>query len=145
MTKDLPPELNHQLKEVAEEAARACAAPYASIRLLENEHAVIVAEYTPLATHEEAIPITLEGGAWHAIHKLETVHHDIAEGSESGRRIAARDGWRTTLMVPLVVAGAGIGYLTLRRAEVNPFTDAQIATLRTYADRAATLIARTVR
>src|SRR5215468_6029788 len=48
-----------------------------------------------------------------------------------GRDLARRFGWRTTLSAPLLRAGVAIGALLVRRSEVRPFTDRQIALLQT--------------
>src|SRR5262245_43299609 len=60
--------------------------------------------------------------------------HDLATaGAEFpvGQADAVRAGYRTTLSVPLLREGEAIGVIHLRRREVRPFTDTQIALLQT--------------
>ena len=52
------------------------------------------------------------------------------------RRLVPAATWRTQLQVPLCQQGDVIGALNARRAEVRPFTPAQIKLLETFADQA---------
>ena len=66
--------------------------------------------------------------------------HDMLsdEGAEFviGREMSRVDGCHTLLGRPLLREGEAIGAILLRRAEVHPFSDKQIALLQTFADQA---------
>src|SRR5262249_59478812 len=57
-----------------------------------------------------------------------------------GRRLAQEMGHRTALAVPLLHRGASIGVLSIRRTEVQPFTDRHIELLKTFAHQAVIAI-----
>src|SRR4029077_20641750 len=56
------------------------------------------------------------------------------------RALAREHGERTILSVPLMHENESIGAIVLRRTEVHPFSDKQIALLQTFADQAVIAI-----
>ena len=80
-----------------------------------------------------------------AVLDRETVHvHDIAaaeaEFPEARTGQGLKWGVRTVLAAPLMREGVSIGAIHCRRMEVRPFTDKQIALLKTFSDQAVIAI-----
>ena len=134
--------LESALEAICETAALVCEASFGSVRLADGKQVFVAAVVSPLTIEEEPIAITPGGAAWRTILDGETFQHGdmLAEGSENGRRIAARDGWRTSLMTPIESGGKRVGYLTLRRSEVRLFTDEEIGLARGFAEDAGTAL-----
>src|SRR5262252_9906163 len=73
------------------------------------------------------------------VHDLRAAGDEYPEGYQSSLLV----GHRTIIAVPLMRKGEAVGVLTLRRPEVKPFIDKQIALLRTFADQAVIAIENT--
>jgi PAS domain S-box-containing protein len=135
------------LDAVAEHAARLCDASNARIWRLEDDLLRLVASYgesSATMDGREGLPVNRDTVTGRAVCDRRTFHvHDIAaEDSEYplGRRLVKGQGWHTTLATPLVREGAPIGTILVRRTEVRPFSDKQIALLETFAAQAAIAI-----
>src|SRR5262245_13099945 len=139
-----PTNIQPVLQAVAESACRLCEAYDSVIRLCEGERLHVRAHHGPIPVDFVGSPI---GRGWvtgRAFVDRKPVHvHDLQAAADEfpdGSAYARRFGHRTILAVPLLRENEAIGALVIRRAEVRPFTDKQIALLTTFARQAAIAI-----
>ena len=135
------------LDAVAENAARLCDANNAEIFRLENNLLRLVASYgeIPVVIHAyQGVAVDRDTVTGRAACDRRSIHvHDLAteEGEYPvGSINAKREGHRTTLGTPLLREGAPVGVILVRRSEVRPFSDQQIALIETFADQAVIAI-----
>jgi len=135
------------LDSVAEHAARLCDASNARIWRLEDNLLRLVASYgesSATMDFREGLPVDRATVTGRAAYDGRTIHvHDIAaEDSEYpvGSRAVKGQGWHTTLATPLLREGTPIGVILVRRLEVRPFYDKEIALLEAFADQAVVAI-----
>jgi PAS domain S-box-containing protein len=142
-----PSEVQSVLDAVAENAARLCDANNARIWRVEDNLLRIVAAYGEISatSHGRAgLPVNRYTVTGRATCDRRTIHvHDLAAADSDypvGSRHVKDEGYRTTLATPLLREGTPIGVILVRRMEVRPFHDKQIALLETFADQAAIAI-----
>jgi len=142
-----PTDIQPVLDAVAASAARVCGATDAVILRVEGHE-------TRRVAHSGAIPLILPemrritpgSPVGRAILECRSIHvHDAFDGGFAREypdtAVVVRDaGWRTILVVPLVREGTAVGVISIRRTEVRPFTDQEIALLKTFADQAVIAI-----
>jgi GAF domain-containing protein len=138
-------ELRPVLEVVVRSAARYCKADDVTLFELDGQDLREAAHWGavphleglrfPCTRGSVAGRVILERKAIHVI-DLQAEAEDFPEGSALARRF----GHRTIASVPLLREGVAVGTLQLRRTEVNPFTDKQIALLGTFAAQAVIAI-----
>src|SRR6516225_11435013 len=138
-------DLKAVLDTLAESAAAVCEALNATIYLRDEDFAIIGAHFGPLGGKpigtRQALNINWLSGR--AVLEARTIHvADLSKSDEypEGKELARRFGHRTTLTVPLLRDQKAIGGICVRRREVRPFTDKQIAQVQNFAAQAVIAI-----
>jgi GAF domain-containing protein len=150
-----PGDLQPVLDMLVETACRLCGAYDAVVSLREGADLRFAAHYGPIPIPFVKHEINREWPPGRAVVDRRSVHvHDLALAgdeypvavalqAEAGRVASQALAWRTVLSMPLMREGEAVGVITLRRAEVWPFTDAQTALLQTFAAQAVIAIENT--
>jgi len=141
-----PTDVQPVLDVVAERAARLCEATDAIIDRVDGDVLRRVAHYGPIPISRvrlgETTSISRLTTGGRAIIDRETIHiHDVSTPevqAEFPENVFA--GTRTNLTTPLLREGVPIGVIIIRRTEGRPFSEKQIALLKTFADQAVIAI-----
>ena len=142
-----PTDVQPVLDAIAERAARLCDASAASMYLIEGDMLRHLASKGPSpdpVSHVDALPISRDSLTGRAVLERRTIHLPdvlaVAGEYPLSRDIAAQYGHRTVVVMPLMREGQPFGTIVLRRREVEPFSEREIALLGTFGDQAAIAI-----
>ena len=138
-----PTDVQPVLDAIAERAARLCDASAASIYLADGDALRHVASQGPSpdqAATVETLPINRDSMSGRALLERRTIQiPDMqAEGAEYplSYEYSQRLGHRSMLVTPLYREGQPFGTILLRRHEVRPFSEQEIALVQTFGDQA---------
>ena len=139
-----PGDVKPMLDAVAERALRLCDAAQSGIFLVDGAALRHAAGFGSMATFEEGemTPLTPNRVVGRATLDRTTIHlPDILALPDSeypvSRENQRKFGFRALLAVPLMRENRAIGAMSLWRPDARPFTDKQIALVKTFADQAA--------
>jgi two-component system NtrC family sensor kinase len=142
-----PTDVQPVLRAIAETACELCEAYDAVVLLRDGDDLQFCAHHGPIPMSVKRWPINRRWTAGRAFADKKPVHvHDLlAEGEEfpDGRELSQQMGHRSILSVPLLRDSESIGVIVLRRTEVNPFNNKQVALLQTFADQAVIALGNT--
>ena len=126
-----PTDVGPVLKAIVESACELCDANDALVYLKDGQDLRFSAHHGSIPINLEKWPINRNWVTGRAVFDRVPVHvHDLpSEGDDfpEGRELARHQGHRTVLSVPLLREGESVGAISLRRTEVQPFSDKQIA------------------
>jgi class 3 adenylate cyclase len=133
---------------IVERAVRLCDAAFGFVLRFDGEIISLSAHYNLNLQGLELLqriwpmspnPLSLVG---RAVLEQRVVHiHDIlAETTFAYSELAQKLGYRTIVIVPMLYEGSSTGAIAIYRLEVAPFSERQIALVRTFADQAAIAI-----
>ncbi|HEY6354487.1 MAG TPA: GAF domain-containing protein, partial [Burkholderiaceae bacterium] len=142
-----PTNVQPVLDTVAERSGALCRAEGSRVWLLQGGKLCAMTSYGSVYVDDarEALPLGRGSVAARAFVDRALVHvQDVLPLIDSEypdvRHLQARYGFRTVLAVPMLREGESVGVIALLRNEVRPFSAAEIALVRAFADQAVIAI-----
>jgi two-component system, NtrC family, sensor kinase len=137
-----PTDVQPVFDTIARSAARLCGAFDALVRRVDGDVLRLVAHHGPMPVGDVALHRGTLAGL--TVIERRVIHVEDLQAERDrfpeGSALARERGHRTTLSLPLLREDVAIGIIQVRRNEVRPFSDQQIALLQTFADQAVIAI-----
>ena len=139
-----PTDIRPVFQAIAERAARLCEAGDAQVFVVNGEKLELVAHSGKVAQAAPSQKIERGWATGRAVMERAPVQVKdvlaLPREFPTSQITSKLQGVRTVLALPLMLKGVAVGAITLRRREVRPFSDKQIALLKTFADQAVIAI-----
>ena len=143
-----PTDVQPVLQSIVESACELCDANDAVVLLRGGDYLHFRAHHGPIAINIDKWPISRDWSSGRAFIDRATVHVPDVFAEEAREFTSSRElsehtgsmGVRSVLAVPLLREDESIGAILLRRREMRPFNEKQIALLQTFADQAVIAI-----
>ncbi|WP_245508546.1 GAF domain-containing protein [Bradyrhizobium zhanjiangense] len=140
-----PTDVGPVLSAIVESACELCEAYDAVLVLKDGGELRLGAHHGPISMTQQRWSNDRSSISGRAMADRHPVHvHDVLsdEGVDlaNAREMSRVDGCHTLLGAPLLRDGEAIGAIVLRRLEIHPFSEKQVALLQTFADQAVIAI-----
>ncbi|MCG2632560.1 GAF domain-containing protein [Bradyrhizobium sp. WYCCWR 13023] len=140
-----PTHVEPVLSAIVQSACELCEAYDAVLVLRDGDELRLGAHHGPIPMSQQRWSNDRASISGRSMADRQPVHvHNVLSDEDTdfaiAREMSRVDGCHTLLGAPLLRNGESIGAIVLRRAEVNPFSEKQIALLQTLADQAVIAI-----
>ncbi len=140
-----PTDIQPVLDTIAKSAAQVCSANDAAIRLVEDDGLRLAAHHGSIRIEDPLRPIDRNSLVGRAVFDREIIQIEdlqavVAKEFPETVAVTERLGIRTVLAAPLMRENQPIGVIIIRRIVVQPFSEKQIALLKTFASQAVIAI-----
>src|SRR5262249_43478556 len=139
-----PTDIQPVLETIAKSAAQVCSADDSVIRLVEDDGLRFAAHHGSIRIETPRRPIDRNSVVGRAVFDHEVIHIEdmltVAKEYPITTALTESLGIRTVLAAPLMRENQPIGAIVIRRTIVKPFSEKQIALLKTFAAQAVIAI-----